>query len=75
MAGNERVRIEVAFEGGHVISALVDDSVAAGLSEAIDRGDESGFELDADDGRYTLNLNRVVYVKRHAREARVGFGA
>jgi hypothetical protein len=75
LAGNERVRIEVAFEGGHVISALVEEAAAVGLSEAIDRGDESGFDLEADDGRYTLNLNRVVYVKRHAREARVGFGA
>jgi hypothetical protein len=75
LAASERVRIEVAFEGGHVISALVDDAAAGDLAAAIDRGDESGFDLEADDGRYTLNLNRVVYVKRHAREARVGFGA
>ncbi len=75
MAADDRIRIEIAFEGGHVISALVDESAASKLSEAIDRGDESGFLLEADDGRYTLNLNRVVYVKRHAREARVGFGA
>jgi hypothetical protein len=75
LAGNERVRIEVAFEGGHVVSALVDEAVAERLADAIDRGDESGFQIEADDGRYTLNLNRVVYVKRHAREPRVGFGA
>jgi hypothetical protein len=30
--------------------------------------------LDASDGRYTVVLARVVYMKRYAREARVGFG-
>jgi hypothetical protein len=29
----------------------------------------------ADDGRYSILLRRVVYVKRFARESRVGFGA
>ena len=31
--------------------------------------------LEAEDGRYTIALQRVVYVKRYARESRVGFGA
>ena len=30
--------------------------------------------LDSTDGRYTVALGRVVYLKRYAREARVGFG-
>jgi hypothetical protein len=30
--------------------------------------------LDSTDGRYTIALARVVYLKRYAREARVGFG-
>ena len=30
--------------------------------------------LDASDGRYTVVLGRVVYMKRYARESRVGFG-
>ncbi len=30
--------------------------------------------LDAEDGRYTVVLARVVYVKRFARESKVGFG-
>ena len=32
-------------------------------------------KLEAEDGRYTLLLRRVVYVKRFARESRVGFGS
>ena len=30
--------------------------------------------LDASDGRYTVALSRLVYMKRYARESRVGFG-
>ena len=38
-------------------------------------GQDSTFSFEADDGRYTILLRRVVYVKRFARESRVGFGA
>ena len=31
--------------------------------------------FDAEDGRYTIALRRVVYVKRFARDTHVGFGA
>jgi hypothetical protein len=31
--------------------------------------------LDAEDGRYSVAVRRIVYVKRFARESRVGFGA
>jgi len=31
--------------------------------------------LDADDGRYTIPLGRVVYIKRFTREARLGFSS
>ena len=30
--------------------------------------------FDAEDGRYTVALGRVVYFKRYGRESRVGFG-
>jgi hypothetical protein len=30
--------------------------------------------LDSTDGRYTVVLGRVLYLKRYARESRVGFG-
>ena len=36
---------------------------------------EAALSLDADDGRYTIALQRVAYVKRFTKEARVGFGA
>ena len=71
---DERVRIEVGFDGGQVLSILVSADAIDGLEQALGSTDDHAFSLDADDGRYTLALRRVVYVKRFARESRVGFG-
>ncbi len=70
---DERVRVEVAFDGGQVLSVLVPLRSAEELEQALAGGEESAFGLEADDGRYTVALRRVVYVKRFARETRVGF--
>ena len=70
----ERVRIEVGFDGGQVMSAFVEDATADDLEQALAAGRADGaFKLEAEDGRYTLTLARVVYVKRFSREGRVGF--
>jgi hypothetical protein len=71
----ERVKIEVAFSGGQVIATNVDPKEAEGLERALSAGAQETFALDADDGHYTIALNRVVWIKRFARESRVGFGA
>jgi hypothetical protein len=72
---SERQRIEIAFEGPQVLSVMVGASVADDLDRALAGGGDTTFVFDADDGRYTLLLRRVVYVKRFARESRVGFGS
>jgi hypothetical protein len=70
----ERVRIEVGFEGGQVMSAFVENRTADELEQALAAGQSDGaIKLEAEDGRYTLALARVVYVKRFSREGRVGF--
>ena len=69
------MRIEIAFDGGHVVSALVPVDGASALEEALGEPAKETLTLDADDGRYTVALKRVLYVKRFAREPRVGFGA
>jgi hypothetical protein len=70
----ERVRIEVGFEGGQVMSAFVENGTADELEQALAAGQSDGaIKLEAEDGRYTLALARVVYVKRFSREGRVGF--
>ena len=69
----ERVRIEVGFDGGQVMGALVGVGTADDLERALGESGDSAFPLEAEDGRYTISLRRVVYVKRFTREARVGF--
>lgn len=70
----DRVRIEVAFEGGQVIGGTVDTSTADALEQALGSGQAGAFTLDVEDGRHTVALARVVYVKRFSRDGRVGFG-
>jgi len=71
----ERVRIEIGFDAGQGFSALVEPAVAEELERALGGGGDGTYSLDAEDGRYVLVLRRVVYLKRYARDSRVGFGA
>ena len=68
-----RVRIEIAFDGGQVLAALVPAAAAEAVERALGDGSDGAFALEAEDGRYTVSLRRVVYIKRFTREARVGF--
>jgi hypothetical protein len=70
---DDRVRVEIAFDGGQVLAALVEPRTAEKLEHALDRGGDGAFALEAEDGRYTVALGKVVYVKRFTRESRVGF--
>src|SRR6476620_10925158 len=72
---NERIRIEIAFDGQQVLSVLVPISTAEDLDRALAGDHDSAYSFEADDGRYTISLQRVVFVKRWARESRVGFGS
>jgi hypothetical protein len=69
----ERVRIEIAFDGGQIMGAYVELSAADELERALGDGRDGSIALQAEDGNYTVALRRVVYVKRFAREGRVGF--
>lgn len=71
----DRVRIEIGFDGGQVMGATVDVSAVERLEQALSSGDEGALSLEVEDGTYTVSLRRIVYVKRFAREGRVGFGA
>jgi hypothetical protein len=70
----ERVRIEVAFERGQAFSALVDVGVADEIERRLKDGAEGTVDVEAEDGRYVVVLREVAYLKRFARESRVGFG-
>ena len=69
----ERVRVEIGFDGGQIMGANVELKAADELERVLADGRNGAFALEAEDGRYTVSLQRVVYVKRFSREGRVGF--
>jgi hypothetical protein len=69
----DRMRIEIGFDGGQVMGAHVPIAAADELEQALDGGGGGTVQLEAEDGRYTIPLSRIVYVKRYSREGRVGF--
>jgi hypothetical protein len=73
MAENENVRLEIAFDGGQIMGALVTLPSADELERALSDGADGLVSLDAADGKYLVPPRRVVYVKRFARESHVGF--
>ena len=70
----ERVKIEIGFDGGQALNAHVDEASADKLEKALTDGVDGVLSLDSDDGRTIVVTRRIVYVKRLARESRVGFG-
>ena len=72
---DERVRLEIAFDGGAIVGILVASDAADELERALAAPTQDVVGVEADDGRYTVALRRVLYIKRFARESRVGFGA
>jgi hypothetical protein len=75
MSNEHDTRIEVGFEGSQIMSALVTSKAADEIETALSNGAGGTVALDAEDGRYTVAIARVVYLKRFAREGRLGFGA
>lgn len=70
----DSVRIEIAFAGGPIFAANVSPAGADALEHALAAGAQGTHQLDTDDGRIAVVLTRVAYMKRFARDARVGFG-
>ena len=75
MADADRIRLEIGFEGAQVLSVWVPAAVADALDGALAGDAPGGFTFEAEDGYYTVALDKIVFVKRFARESRVGFGA
>ena len=76
MSMNEdEIRIEVGFEGSQVMSAVVPSKDADELEAALTARKDGSVVLEAEDGRYTVALDRVVYLKRFHREGRLGFSS
>jgi hypothetical protein len=74
LAEEDSVRVELCFDGGQIVGATVTVKGADELERALATDQGGTMMLDASDGRFTVVLQRVVYMKRFARESRVGFG-
>jgi hypothetical protein len=72
---DERVRVEVGFEGGQVIGGFVDQSSADQLERALHEDGPRVVVLQTEDGPYHVVVPRVAYFRRFARASRVGFAA
>ena len=55
----ERVRIEVGFDGGQTLVALVDEASADKLEKALADGLDGALSLDSEDGR-TVIATRIL---------------
>lgn len=72
-ASNERVRVDIGFEGGSTLTVSVTTLEADSLEQRLRSGDAGVAELESEDGRLLVVLAHVLYVRRHARGSRVGF--
>jgi len=71
----DKVRLDIVFEGGASLSVSVPVATADDLDRALASGNREAISFEADDGRYTLNVDRVLFARRSEREQVVGFGA
>jgi hypothetical protein len=74
MPADDRIRVEVAYEGGQAFTTLMEVESADELERRLGNGEDGVIAIDAEDGHYLVVLRRVAYVKRFLRESRVGFG-
>jgi hypothetical protein len=72
---DERVRVEIGFDGGQIVAAFVDPSSADQLESALHQDGPRVVVLDTEDGPLHVVVPRVAYFKRVVRAGRVGFGA
>jgi hypothetical protein len=72
---NDRVRIDIAFEGGISLAVTVPPATLDDIDRALANPEAESISFEADDGHYTLAVNKIVFVKRSSREQVVGFGA
>jgi hypothetical protein len=70
---DERVRIEIGFEGGQIMGAQVPADDADRLERHLASASGGTVEVHVEDGRVVVALARVLYVKRFSKESRVGF--
>jgi hypothetical protein len=74
---DERVRVELGFAGGQVVSTFVESRSADVLEAALGGGSGSApvVVLETEDGPLHVVVAHIAYYKRIARAGRVGFSS
>ena len=75
MARDDRVRLDIAFEGGVSLAVTVPRRDGRRPRPRARDAAADSFSFEAEDGRYTLSVRKIVFTKRSDREQVVGFGA
>ena len=68
---DEHLRIQIGFESGQTVIALVSEATFTELKSAL--GGDTVVELETDDGSIVVPARAVSYVKRFSRETSIGF--
>jgi hypothetical protein len=74
---DERVRVELGFAGGQIVSAFVDSRSADALEAALGGGSGSApvVVLETEDGPLHVVVAQIAYYKRIVRAGHVGFSS
>jgi hypothetical protein len=65
-------RVEVGFSGGQVVTTRLNAGALEDLRKAL-RRPEGWHDLDTEEGRLSIDLGRVVFLRVSTGEHRVGF--
>jgi hypothetical protein len=75
MPADDKVRVDIGFEGGSTLTVSVTALEADALEQRLRANDGGVSDLETEDGRLIVVLAHVLYIRRHARGSRVGFSA
>ena len=74
-ASDDKVRVDIGFQGGATLTVSVTPVEADGLEQRLRSGENGVADLETEDGRLIVALAHVQHIRRHARGSRVGFSA
>lgn len=72
---DDRVRVELGFEGGQIVGFFVASASADELEKALSDDRPRVVVLETEDGPLHVVVPQVAYYKRVVRAGRVGFGS
>ena len=70
-ASDDKVRVDIGFEGGSTLTVSVTPLEADSLEQRLRANDGGVADLETEDGRLIVVLAHVLYVRRHSRGSRL----